>query len=406
MPLRKIKIMKKLTILITVALMTGILFGQATNHVDSLYSQSLGRTRPISIIVPSTYDKQKPIPILYLLHGHSISHDYFLRLTDIEQYVEEVSIICVMPQADNSWWVNSYSVTEDRYEDYFMNDVIQHIEGKYNIDKENQYIAGFSMGGYGALILALRHPNRFNFVASIAGAIMYPRDTEILDTNPKYEFAVPSTDRAFGELPNAYRDEHDPFLIYKNILIEDLPYIFLFVGIQDYFPEIVVAQTELADSLEAYGALFEYHELQGGHYSSTVDASTHILLDRIQYLKNRKYKSLVAVLAQTIRKNDIESAIEKYYELKTNSENEYNFNEYELNNLGYLLLEKNLVKEAIEIFILNVKEYPESSHRYGSLGKAYMVDGQIELAIKNLEKSIELNPDNDFAKKMLMKLKE
>lgn len=398
--------MRKLIFAIALVLITGTVFGQAKSHVDTLFSQSLGKTMPISVIIPSAYDEQKPNPILYLLHGHSLSHDYFLNYTDIEQYVEEASVLCVMPQADNSWFVNAYSAPEDRYEDYLMKDVMDYIEGKYNVDTANQSIAGFSMGGYGALVLALRHPDRFDFAASIAGAIMYPRDTEILDTIPIYKFAVPSTDRVFGELPNAQRDAYDPFLIYKNTPPEDLPYIFFFTGLQDFFPEIIVVQRALADSLNAYGALYEYHELQGTHNSKTVDASTRILLQRIQYLRDKGYKSLTFILSQTILKSDVESAIKKYHELKTNQKDEYNFNENELNILGYQLLGKNMVKEAIEIFKLNVKEYPEASNPYDSLGEAYMIDGEKELAIKNYAKSLELNPKNTGAIKMLSKIIE
>ena len=397
--------MKKLIFPIALVLVTGIIYGQVKSYVDSLYSRSLGRTMPISIIAPSTYDEQEPIPILYLLHGHSINHEYFLKYTDIEQYVDEASVICVMPQADNSWWINSYSVTEDRYEDYFIKDVTEYIEGKFNIDTEQQYIAGFSMGGYGALVLALRYPDRFDFAASIAGAIMYPRDTEILDTIPKYEFAVPSTDRAFGELPNVYRDEHDPYLIYKNTPFGDLPYIFLFTGLQDYFPEIPAAQRDLADSLNAYGALYEYHELQGGHGSRTVNPSLNILLNRIQYLKDNGYRFLSTVLFKTILESGIENSIKQYFDLKDNYKDEYIINEQSLNYLGYQLLGKNMVKEAIEIFKLNVKEYPKASNSYDSLGEAYMINGNKKLAIRNYKKSLELNPNNTNAVKMIKILK-
>jgi S-formylglutathione hydrolase FrmB len=397
--------MKKPILTVTLILITGIIFGQAKSHVDSLFSQSLGRKMPISIIVPSAYNEQQSIPILYLLHGHSINHEYFLKHTDIEQYVEEASMLCVMPQADNSWWINAYSAPEDRYEDYFMKDLVEYIEGKYNVDTESQFIAGYSMGGYGALVLALRYPDRFDFAASIAGAIMYPRDKEIQDTIPNNKFAVPSTDRAFGELPNAHRDEHDPFLIYKNTPSGDLPYIFFFTGLQDYFPEIPAAQRDLADSLNAYGALYEYHELQGGHSSRTVNPSLHILLNRIQYLKDNGYRFLSTVLFKTILESSIESTIKQYFDLKDNYKDEYIINEQSLNYLGYQLLGKNMVKEAIEIFKLNVKEYPEASNPYDSLGEAYMIDGQIELAIKNYQKSLEVNPDNTNAVKMIKKLK-
>jgi tetratricopeptide (TPR) repeat protein len=260
------------------------------------------------------------------------------------------------------------------------------------------------MGGYGALTIAFRHPNRFDFVASIAGAIMYPKDTELLDINPKYKFAVPSTNRAFGELPNSYRDDHDPFILYKNTLITDLPYIFMFVGLQDYFSEIVSAHKDLADSLNAYGAFFEYHELQGYHNSPTVDASLNILLNRIQYFKNKAYKSFISPLLQIVIERDVESAIIKYRELKTSKMSQYKWNPYELNSLGNQLLEKDMIKEAIEIFKLNIIEYPDVSNTYDSLAEAYMIDRNKELAIKYYRKSLELNPDNNNAKNMIEKL--
>jgi tetratricopeptide (TPR) repeat protein len=80
--------------------------------------------------------------------------------------------------------------------------------------------------------------------------------------------------------------------------------------------------------------------------------------------------------------------------------------EWDINNAGYILLGQNKVKEAIEVFNTNVKLYPESANVYDSLGEAYMKDGNKELAIKNYEKSLELDPKNDNAKKMIEELKK
>ena len=80
--------------------------------------------------------------------------------------------------------------------------------------------------------------------------------------------------------------------------------------------------------------------------------------------------------------------------------------EFDLNNAGYILLGQKKVKEAIEVFKTNVKLYPESSNVYDSLGEAYMKDGNKGLAIKNYEKSLEFDPENDNAKKMLEELKK
>jgi tetratricopeptide (TPR) repeat protein len=65
-----------------------------------------------------------------------------------------------------------------------------------------------------------------------------------------------------------------------------------------------------------------------------------------------------------------------------------------------------MIKEAIEVFKLNIKAYPESFNVYDSLGEAFMISGDKELAIENYEKSLVINPDNKNAVKMLKKLDE
>jgi putative tributyrin esterase len=386
--------MKKIFIAGALILFTGTLLGQAKSLVDSIFSHSLGRLMPISITVPSSYDTKKPIPILYLLHGHSIHHGYFLKNTDIEKYVEESSVLCVMPEGGNSWFINSYSVPEDRFEDYLMKDLPEFIQKKYNVDTDRQYIAGFSMGGYGALVLALRNPDRFVFAASISGAIMYPRDTEILEDSPKYEFAKPSTDMVFGELPNVFCKEHDPFLLYKNTPPEKLPYIFFFTGLQDFFPEIMTAQRDLSDSLNTYGALHEYHEIQGGHNRKTVDASINLLLQRIEYFRDRGYKSLATELSKRGNTGITEDIVIKIRQLKENSSDIYYLNMSEMNTLGYTLMENDRMEDAVKVFKLNIEFFPNSANCYDSMSDGYIKIGENDLAIECMEKALELLPND------------
>jgi len=84
--------------------------------------------------------------------------------------------------------------------------------------------------------------------------------------------------------------------------------------------------------------------------------------------------------------------------------NDYIFSEGQLNNLGYQLMGKEKINDAIEILKLNVEAYPEASNPYDSLGEAYMKNGNKKLAIKNYKKSLELNPDNTNAVEMLKKM--
>jgi len=77
-----------------------------------------------------------------------------------------------------------------------------------------------------------------------------------------------------------------------------------------------------------------------------------------------------------------------------------------MNSLGYNLLAENKIKDAIELFKLNVAAYPDSWNVYDSLGEAYLKDGQTDLAVKNYRKSLELNPGNTNARKILKNLEE
>jgi tetratricopeptide (TPR) repeat protein len=90
--------------------------------------------------------------------------------------------------------------------------------------------------------------------------------------------------------------------------------------------------------------------------------------------------------------------------LKTAGLATYNFDESELNNLGYQLIRANKFKEAIRIFQMNVEAFPKSANTYDSLAEGYMDDGDKALAIANYQKSLELNPKNRNAVLMLQKL--
>ena len=109
-------------------------------------------------------------------------------------------------------------------------------------------------------------------------------------------------------------------------------------------------------------------------------------------------------LLVTIFVSGIDSAINQYHYLKENKTEEYDFREAQLNMLGYILLRNQMIKEAIEIFKLNTEVYPESANVYDSLGEGYIANGNVQLAIDNYKKSLQLNPDNENAKEMLKKL--
>src|ERR1700740_2153094 len=115
-------------------------------------------------------------------------------------------------------------------------------------------------------------------------------------------------------------------------------------------------------------------------------------------------KSIGQTLSATIASSGVDQAAKQYHDLKATALAAYNFDENELNNLGYQLIRANKFKEAIRIFQLNIEAYPQSSNAYDSLAEAYMDDGDKAEAIANYRKSLELNPKNRNGAKMLVKL--
>lgn len=127
------------------------------------------------------------------------------------------------------------------------------------------------------------------------------------------------------------------------------------------------------------------------------------MLGKVEHLANRK--SIAEALTQTVSSGGIDAAIKQYHELKSTQPGAYNFDEAELNSLGYELLGNKNFKDAIRVFQLNVEAYPQSGNVYDSLAEAYMDNGDKELAIGNYQKSLQLDPSNGNAVQMLKKLK-
>ncbi|MBA3442260.1 MAG: serine hydrolase, partial [Pyrinomonadaceae bacterium] len=133
---------------------------------------------------------------------------------------------------------------------------------------------------------------------------------------------------------------------------------------------------------------------QGRSQNSISKAITNILYDQPY---DAPKQSIAEALLPTATDKNVEAAIKQYRDLKANQLNLYDFGEMELNTLGYQLLGMKRIKEAIEVFKLNVEAYPQAANPYDSLGEAYMMNGDKELAVKNYKRALELNPQNKNA---------
>jgi putative tributyrin esterase len=256
---------------------------QSIARVDSFYMPSLGRMKKVSVLTPAKYDPRIHYPVLYLLHGYGGSHDNWKTATKISDYVRDVPMIVVMPDAENSWYANSAADPNDRFEDYIVGDLPGYIQKAYSIDTTKQGIAGVSMGGYGALMLAFRHPEKYRFAGSLSGALTFPRGMN--DTIRQPERALlPSLRRAFGEKQGPVRSKYDLFLLYRQISKGTMPYIYMAMGTQDSYRSFLPAHRALTDLLRGGGVTYEYHETPGGHSWQYWDAEVQPLLKKMREL--------------------------------------------------------------------------------------------------------------------------
>jgi CubicO group peptidase (beta-lactamase class C family) len=124
------------------------------------------------------------------------------------------------------------------------------------------------------------------------------------------------------------------------------------------------------------------------------------------WLSYESYNAPSRRLRKNIEAVGIEAAVRQFREERQRNPETFQVNESRMNSLGYGYLRSKKIKEALEIFKLNVELFPTSANVYDSLGEAYMENGDKGLAIENYKKSVELNPANTNGVEMLKKLQE
>lgn len=156
-------------------------------------------------------------------------------------------------------------------------------------------------------------------------------------------------------------------------------------------------------------------------YRTTFEKSTEASLQVIPYsthyihldepevvvsaIKRIIYPDAENIIMQVLKTKGIDSALTHYRKMKLQYPSEW-LSEDILNNIGYIEIKDGHIGAAISLFKLNVEMYPDVYTTYSSLAEGYMHAGNNEVAIKNFEKSLQLNPANTNAVKMLKKLKE
>jgi putative tributyrin esterase len=165
---------------------------------------AIGKQSSMLVIMPPG---KGPFPVLYLLHGLSDDHTIWLRRTSIERYVMGLDLIVVMPDGHRSFYANDPRPGGLAYEAHMTQDVVGFVDRVFPTipKREARAVAGLSMGGYGAFMLAMKNPALFGAAASHSGALAF--------THKKL-----GTDAPFGPLETALGRPYDCFRLASDLL--------------------------------------------------------------------------------------------------------------------------------------------------------------------------------------------
>ncbi len=204
-------------------------------------------------------------PVLYLLHGLSDDHSAWLRFTSIERYATAYGVAVVMPQVGRSFYADE--AHGHRYWTFLSEELPRVVGSFFRVSdrREDTFVAGLSMGGYGALKWALRQPERFAAAASLSGAL----DLDVLTVDA---WRHPLLDQVFdgrvgpGDDLFALLDSADPAA---------LPALFVGCGTEDH---LYPATQRFLAALEAKGVDARADLRPGEHEWSVWDATIQDVL--------------------------------------------------------------------------------------------------------------------------------
>jgi len=177
--------MKRFNFLLVTLLI--IQFSFSRNQVDtiSVLSPKMNKTVKSVVIVPKNYCKRKHYPVVYLLHGYSDNYSKWVKTVPaIKNLSTEHQMIIVCPDGGySSWYFDSPVDSTFQYETFITKDLLQYVDAHYSTikDRKARAITGLSMGGHGALYLAIRNKNLFANAGSMSGGVDLRSSTKKFD---------------------------------------------------------------------------------------------------------------------------------------------------------------------------------------------------------------------------------
>lgn len=252
----------------------------------SLYSDTLMMDSSVSIIFPQNcqrvLDERKPLfkgpyKVLYLLHGLKQNETSWTRMSSVERYVSQLPLVVVMPSVHRSFYTD-----QERgfpYFAYVADELPTLMHEMFNIStrKEDTFVAGLSMGGYGAFKLALSRPEQYGYAASLSGAL----DLVGLRAQQEDNSNDAEMENTFGDLDRVEGSRHDLFALAKG-LKDTKPKLFMSCGTEDF----LYAGNKRFYEIFSKEMSITYHEEAGAHTWDYWDRNIQRVLNWLPILED------------------------------------------------------------------------------------------------------------------------
>jgi len=227
----------------------------ATIDTLQIYSSVMQKNLAAIVAVPENSGDQSRQPVVYLLHGYSGNYTDWSKHVELGYLADRYNVFLVCPEgASNSWYLDSPLQKDSQYESHIINEVIPVIDQRYSTiaKKEGRAITGLSMGGHGALYLAIRHPQLFKAAGSMSGVV------DLQFSTKRWEIAQKVG--VYEEFPERW-EKHSVINMVGQMEPVALAYI-IDCGVDDMFIDI---NRKMHQKMLQFKISHTYTERPGGH---------------------------------------------------------------------------------------------------------------------------------------------
>lgn len=234
------------------------------------FSKSLMRTVTIQAIVPvdkfidEKPKEKKPYKTLYLLHGIFGNDTDWVSGTRIQRWAQAHDLAVIMPAGENKFYVDNER-THEYYSQFIGEELVNFTRDLFPLStkREDTFIAGLSMGGYGAITNGLKYHQTFGHIAGLSSALMIEEHVKAVDGDDiPYINKRSYLESVFGNLNALIGSDKDYKALVERLDVKDIPHIYLACGQDDF---LIKNNRDYKDFLIQHGVDVTYEEGPGAH---------------------------------------------------------------------------------------------------------------------------------------------